>query len=52
MDDELVQRIVARPEETARIDERERGAQPLGRLGLRVARGPGNGRDNGASASP
>ena len=47
-DDQLVQRIVARPEKPPGIDEGERGAQPLGGMGIRVAGRPRYGGDDGA----
>ncbi len=50
-DHELVQRIVARPEESAGIDEGERRAEPLGGMGFGVARGPGHRRHNRAPSA-
>ena len=48
-DDELVERILARAEQPAGIDERERRALPLGRLRVHVARRPGDRRDDRAA---
>ena len=48
-DDERVQRIVARPKQASRVDERKRRAQPLRGKRLGVARGPWYRRDDRAS---
>ena len=47
--DELVQGIVAGAEHAAGVDERERRAQPLGRLRVRVSGRPGYRRDDRAA---
>ena len=51
LDDERVQRIGARPEESSGVDERKRRAQPLRGKRLGVAGGPWHRRDDRASGA-